>query len=1158
MLVACDLPVDFPHRNVMVKTSLSVLLVLFPFFHLHAIEVAECKGSLVPSIQGKCAGIDFAGCCDPKGRVLWCKDNNLYCLNCADGFGLCGWNDTGDYYDCGFDEPVEDPTGQHPYGCGQCSPLCVEGAVCSADCPGACGACPAGEICLEDGACYTPQCEGKECGLDPLGFSCGQCKYGTACVEGIQKCMPVPGPCLPSQTAGCGGCGCEACVCQLYPNCCTENWDIFCVATCEFECDYDCSACPEDPTCDGLECGDFCGVDCGSCNSGEICFGGQCCLPDCNDKECGSDGCGGYCGECQGYDDCNQGACVPCQPKCDGKKCGPDGCGGSCGECPAGAKCDNGVCKKATCADSCGGSSPYDCWCDGQCQEFGDCCPDFCLVCPEICKPEEGCGTVDEIGCCSGTVLEFCQNDEIVSYDCVDDPACGWNAGAGYYDCGTDGQEDPTGAHLLNCPCTPDCDGKECGNDGCGGSCGECPGKGSACSVTGQCCLPDCTGKECGDDGCGVSCGECAQGQWCDYDTCIEEMPGGCQVSQDPGCNGCGCEACVFEKDELCKDIIWDKACAELCLQCGTTCPCIPDCEEGYCGEDGCGSTCECGEGQLCIKDQCKLNECGDITYEGCCDGIKVQWCEEARLKVKYCDNFPGECGWAAPLGYDCGTDGVEDPSGTFPKWCPGACIPDCDGKDCGDDGCSNVCGTCTNHAKCIDGVCKKADLPLVDVVTDETTGADGMTTTDITAAETPGNEISAPVDETVQSGGSGGCGLAPRPAGQTWLGLVSLLALLAAMTRFSRVRARLVVALLLAVGLGACSSTSSGEQDMVADGVLPDLKSDVGPDQSAVSDLLEQQSTPDGPVAEIPEPEDIADVPEPPDTAEQVPQPDIPDQETIEKMCVKLPKGPLELTKVPGAIASEDLAFDSDGFLVGGNNQAIFKTDSKGKSKIFVPNLQFRAGMRYTPSGRLIVCDNNLGRLLAVDPDGSVSVLMQGLKYPNGLEVDLKGWVYLSEHDASKVLRVHPYSGEYTVMTNEINNPNGMSFNVDYSILYIGSFGSPYIYQLSISEDGIPGRLEIFADMTDTPGLLDGMGVDMCGNIYICEYGATDIWRVSPDGIHKSRLVDADDSWTYLPNMQWGVAPDWNANALYIPDGWNIGVWTVDIGIPGKPRPYP
>ena len=69
--------------------------------------------------------------------------------------------------------------------------------------------------------------------------------------------------------------------------------------------------------------------------------------------------------------------------------------------------------------------------------------------------------------------------------------------------------------------CTPACEGKMCGKDGCGGDCGECPG-GQTCSG-GQClCVPDCQDKSCGDDGCGGSCGACDDGNPCTDDACWE------------------------------------------------------------------------------------------------------------------------------------------------------------------------------------------------------------------------------------------------------------------------------------------------------------------------------------------------------------------------------------------------------------------------------------------------------------------------------------------------------------------------------------------------------------------------------------------------------------------------------------------------------------
>jgi hypothetical protein len=60
--------------------------------------------------------------------------------------------------------------------------------------------------------------------------------------------------------------------------------------------------------------------------------------------------------------------------------------------------------------------------------------------------------------------------------------------------------------------CVPDCAGKECGYDGCGGYCGQCPYP-QNCEA-GKCvCTPWCQTKGylCGSDGCGGQCGTCPQ-----------------------------------------------------------------------------------------------------------------------------------------------------------------------------------------------------------------------------------------------------------------------------------------------------------------------------------------------------------------------------------------------------------------------------------------------------------------------------------------------------------------------------------------------------------------------------------------------------------------------------------------------------------------------
>jgi outer membrane protein assembly factor BamB len=79
---------------------------------------------------------------------------------------------------------------------------------------------------------------------------------------------------------------------------------------------------------------------------------------------------------------------------------------------------------------------------------------------------------------------------------------------------------DPGGARkvqiTLEIKCVPSCGDAVCGDDGCGGSCGQCAARADRCDG-GRCqvCEPRCDGQACGHDGCLGSCGDCGQGRVC-------------------------------------------------------------------------------------------------------------------------------------------------------------------------------------------------------------------------------------------------------------------------------------------------------------------------------------------------------------------------------------------------------------------------------------------------------------------------------------------------------------------------------------------------------------------------------------------------------------------------------------------------------------------
>ncbi|NOZ01502.1 MAG: hypothetical protein GXP54_06380, partial [Deltaproteobacteria bacterium] len=281
------------------------------------------------------------------------------------------------------------------------------------------------------------------------------------------------------------------------------------------------------------------------------CDGGTLCRNACWSSLCGWDdeqgryacggvgpGPGGEPYSCYGY----------CTPQCEGKECGPDGCGGVCGPC---ANCLDGTCV----------------W---------------------------GCVGITTEGCCVGETLYFCNywNNALDTENCVGSPQCGWNEADLRYSCGTDGAEEPSGLLPKPCSCQPTCDGKQCGPDGCGGSCGTCNSD-QAC-YSGLCCTPNCSGKECGYDGCGGTCGQC-------------------------------------EPEAVC---IVAGAC------------CVPDCEGKQCGPDGCGGT--CGNCPSCLQGQC-VTGC-PLLSAPCCGGDTLYDCSPGGTLLSWDCASQGPCGWDKAL----------------------------------------------------------------------------------------------------------------------------------------------------------------------------------------------------------------------------------------------------------------------------------------------------------------------------------------------------------------------------------------------------------------------------------------------------------------------------------------------------------------------------
>lgn len=301
---------------------------------------------------------------------------------------------------------------------------CVEGACAPLD---EVVTCPA----IADMGCLVNSCVPAtgQCEMLPDDDACDDgdlCSQDICTAEGSCDATPIEGcsvshPCAASSTPQSTDAEITACVCALDAWCCDNSWDDICVGEAISECGAvcDCADPASEATCtEDAECG-WCSDT--LCDTPWACSEGQCVAvgvpvscDSSGDGECLANQCQPETGAC---------AMVVTPDSCDDDDpCTVDSCG------PDGA-CVHEV------LDGCEGVPPFECLGTGE-------------------PSATGCGIVASYeGCCDpwGRVT-WCQDGNTYCITCQENPSCGWQGAQGYYDCGNEPIEDPSGAAPMMCP----------------------------------------------------------------------------------------------------------------------------------------------------------------------------------------------------------------------------------------------------------------------------------------------------------------------------------------------------------------------------------------------------------------------------------------------------------------------------------------------------------------------------------------------------------------------------------------------------------------------------------------------------------------------------------------------------------------------------------
>ena len=187
--------------------------------------------------------------------------------------------------------------------------------------------------------------------------------------------------------------------------------------------------------------------------------------------------------------------------------------------------------------------------------------------------------------------------------------------------------------------------------------------------------------------------------------------------------------------------------------------------------------------------------------------------------------------------------------------------------------------------------------------------------------------------------------------------------------------------------------------------------------------------------------------------------------------------------------------------------------------------------GMTLDAAGRLIVCEHTTSSLVRMDPDGKntnrevLASHYEGkeLNSPNDVVVKSDGSTWFSdpwygrmpgfgvererELGLQGVFRIPPGGGdpELVVEQDEYEQPNGLCFSPDESLLYINDTPKAWIKVFDVGSDGSLSNGRMFFEGIGSgviaEGIPDGMKSDEQGNIWVTGPGG--VWVISSDGEH-------------------------------------------------------
>jgi gluconolactonase len=211
-------------------------------------------------------------------------------------------------------------------------------------------------------------------------------------------------------------------------------------------------------------------------------------------------------------------------------------------------------------------------------------------------------------------------------------------------------------------------------------------------------------------------------------------------------------------------------------------------------------------------------------------------------------------------------------------------------------------------------------------------------------------------------------------------------------------------------------------------------------------------------------------------------------------------------------------------------NNRMLRWSKADGMTVFRSPS-GFTNGNTLDRVGRLVQCSHGQRAIIRTEFNGTITTLVdrwEGRRFnsPNDLVVHPDGSIWFtdppygilsnregyeadSEIGAHHIFRFDPETRDLRVVVTDMDEPNGLAFSPDHTLLYISDTGADRnpagnhhirVYRID-GKRALDGRLFCVID----PGLADGFRLDAHGNVYTSSLDSIQVY--APDGVQLGKI---------------------------------------------------